>query len=82
MKNRLTYLGKFLLLTVGIFMVAKLVFMLCNHAVSSFSVADVFQVLWHGLALDLSTALYFLIIPFLVTMVAVWVKLPAWLMRP
>ena len=63
-------------------MAAKLVFMLCNHAASSFSVADVFQVLWHGLALDLSTALYFLIIPFLVTMVAVWVKLPAWLLRP
>ena len=82
MKDRILYLVKTYLLTVLIFMVAKLAFMLCNHAVSSFSVSDMFEVLWHGLALDLSTALYFLIFPFLMTMASVWVKWPAWLMKP
>ena len=82
MRGRILYLAKIYLLTVLIFMAAKLVFMLCNHAVSSFSVSDILAVLWHGLALDLSTALYFLILPFLVTMVCAWVKLPMWLLKP
>lgn len=82
MKERLTYLGKFLLLTVGIFMGAKWAFMLCNHTEGTFSVGDMLAVLWHGLALDLSTALYVLILPFLMTMVGIWVKLPAWLKKP
>ena len=37
------------------------------------------QVVGHGLSLDLSTALYFLIVPFLLTIVSVWVKVPRWL---
>ena len=61
---------------------AKWAFMLCNHTEGTFSVGDMLAVLWHGLALDLSTALYVLILPFLMTMVGIWVKLPAWLMKP
>ncbi|MBO4907504.1 MAG: LTA synthase family protein [Bacteroidaceae bacterium] len=63
-------------------MTAKWAFMLCNHTVSSFSVSDMLAVVWHGLTLDLSTALYFLSLPLLVTMAGVWLKLPAWLMKP
>lgn len=63
-------------------MTAKWAFILCNHTEASFSITDMFAVLWHGLTLDLSTALYFLIIPFLFTMIAIWVKLPKWLMKP
>ena len=40
------------------------------------------SVWWHGLSLDLSTALYFFIIPFLVTMASIWVNMPRWLMKP
>ena len=63
-------------------MAAKWAFMICNHAEGTFSVGDMFAVLWHGLSLDLSTALYFLILPFLITMVSIWVRIPKWLMRP
>ena len=82
MKKRLLYLIRFYLLTVLIFMAAKWAFMICNHAEGTFSVGDMFAVLWHGLSLDLSTALYFLILPFLITMVSIWVRIPKWLMRP
>jgi len=79
MKKRAGFLLKFYLLTVLIFITAKVVFMLCNRAGNSFTVGDVFDVVTHGLSLDLSTALYFLILPFLVTLVSLWVKVPRWL---
>lgn len=81
MKERLIYLIKFYLLTVLVFMAAKWAFMLCNHAEGSFGLGDMFAVLWHGLSLDLSTALYALILPFLITMASIWVALPRWLMK-
>ncbi len=81
-KKRLLYLIRFLLLTVMIFMAAKWVFMLCNHTEGTFTVGDMFAVLWHGLTLDLSTALYILILPFLIAMASIWVKLPKWVMKP
>ena len=69
---------KFYALTVFIFIAAKVVFMLCNDG----KVADMPAVIRHGLSLDLSTSLYFLIVPFLVTMVSIWVKMPRWLLKP
>ena len=54
---------------------AKQVFMLCNSEGHDIAVGDVWDVIVHGLTLDLSTALYFLIIPFLVVMVSLyWCK--------
>lgn len=73
---------RFYLLTVLVFMAAKWAFMLCNHAEGTFDLGDMFAVLWHGLTLDLSTALYVLILPFLVTMASIWVTLPRWMMKP
>ena len=81
MKDRLFYLFRFYLLTVAIFLVAKVVFMLCNLGEETFSVGDVFDVLRYGLTLDLSTALYFLILPFLLNVAAIWLHLPRWLYR-
>ena len=78
MKTRIIWLLKFYALTVFIFIAAKVVFMLCNDG----KVADMPAVIWHGLSLDLSTSLYFLIVPFLVTMVSIWVKMPRWLLKP
>ena len=72
MRQRLLYLVKFYLVTVLLFVVAKIAFMLINHEGHDFTATDVWQVVRHGLSLDLSTSLYLLIIPFLVAMVAVW----------
>ena len=72
MRQRLIYLCKFFLVTVVLFIIAKIAFMLLNHEGHAFSFSDMCDVIWHGLSLDLSTALYFLIIPFLVTCVSLW----------
>ena len=72
MRQRLLYLGKFYLLTVILFIVAKVVFMLANADEHAFTATDVWHVITHGLSLDLSTALYLLIVPFLVTAVSYW----------
>ncbi len=64
------------LLTVLIFIVAKVVFMLCYGSAHGITFGDGFEVIAHGLTLDLSTALYFLIVPFLVNLVGIWVRVP------
>lgn len=46
--------------------------MLANRSGQAFTVIDVWDVLRHGLTLDLSTALYFVIVPFLVTIASIW----------
>lgn len=69
MKCRVKFLAGVYLWTVLVFVIAKVVFMLvCKPD----SISDVWQVVSHGLSLDLSTALYILIIPFLLTIVSVW----------
>ena len=72
MRQRLIYLGKFFLVTVVLFIIAKIAFMLVNHEGHSFTVGDMLDVIWHGLSLDLSTSLYILIVPFLISMVSLW----------
>ena len=59
---------------IGIFIAAKLCFMLALRSNHPFEGADVWQVVKHGLSLDLSTALYLTIVPFLVMAVSVWWK--------
>ena len=63
---------KVYILTLAIFTFAKLVFMLVNYEGHAFDIGDVFNVIRHGLTLDLSTSLYFLILPFLTTVVSLW----------
>ena len=72
MRQRLFYLLKVFLATVIVFMVAKVVFMWANGDSHPFTMGDVWDVLRHGLTLDLSTSLYLLIIPFLITIVSIW----------
>ena len=78
MKLRLLYLSKFYLLTVAIFLMAKVGFMLCNLGEETFTAGDVLDVVGHGLSLDLSTSLYFLILPFLLTIASIWTSVPRW----
>lgn len=72
MKERVWYIIKTYLLTVLIFIIAKVVFMLCYQASQDFGITDMLQVIAHGLSLDLSTALYFIVIPWLLTIASFW----------
>ena len=73
MRCRVSFLLRTYLWTVLVFIIAKVVFMLCCHeATPVLTIADMKDVLVHGLSLDLSTALYFLIVPFLVCIVSIW----------
>ena len=81
MKNRLLYLVKTYLLTILLFVVAKVAFMLLCNEGHDYTAGDMAEVLWHGLSLDLSTALYFIIVPFLLTVASLWVTVPKWVFR-
>ena len=81
MKQRVLYLLETYLLTVLLFIAAKLVFMACYADTYSFTAGDVVDVVLHGLTLDLSTALYILIVPFLAAVVSIWVQVPRWLLK-
>ena len=74
MRERATYLLKYYLVTIALFVVAKLAFMLvCGNGLS---LGDYAAVVWHGLSLDLPTARYFFCLPCLLTVVSLWVKMP------
>ncbi len=72
MKQRILFLLRTYGLTILIFLCAKVVFMFANRTAHPFVWTDVADVLRHGLTLDLSTALYFMVVPFLVTIVSIW----------
>ena len=57
---------------VALFIGAKVVFMFANRGEQSFTLRDVAEVVQHGLTLDMSTALYIVVIPFLLTIVSIW----------
>ena len=72
MKQRVLFLLKTYGLTVVLFLLAKVVFMLVNRADHPFTIGDIWDVWCHGLTLDLSTAIYFLVVPFLLTVISIW----------
>lgn len=85
MRQRLGYLIKFYLLTVVIFIAAKVGFMLISGGDHPFAMGDIFDVIWHGFSLDLSTALYVFALPFLCMIVSIWYpheKFFRWILRP
>ena len=82
--SRMGNLIKSYVWTVVVFIVAKIGFMLCCKEGHEFTAGDMWQVITHGLSLDLSTALYILIVPFLLTIVSVWwknEKVQKWILR-
>ena len=83
MKQRVLFLLRSYLLTVVFFLGAKVVFLFANRGEHPFEAGDVADVLRHGMSLDLSTALYFMIIPFLLVVVSIWWtgRWLQWLMR-
>ena len=72
MRERILYLIRFYLVTMAMFIGAKVVFMVANIEGHPFGVEDVGDVIVHGLSLDLSTSLYIFLIPFFVSMVTLW----------
>ena len=76
MKQRILYLTKFYGVTVVIFIIAKLFFLCFNSDKDPVGANDVWEIILHGLSLDLSTALYLLIIPFLLTLACLWIHIP------
>ena len=65
-----------------IFIVGKCGFIVYNHDAATWTMADMLEVIGHGLSLDISTALYFLIIPFFVAWASIWLPMPRWLVKP
>ena len=55
-----------------VLILAKPIFMLYHQANHPFTFGDVMQVMGHGITLDLSTALYLIIVPFLLTLLSIW----------
>ena len=81
LKEKAIYLLKFYLTTVLLFIVAKGVFMLYNRVGHNFSSSDYWQVIQHGLSLDLSMSLYLLSVPFLLVVASLWLHIPKWIFR-
>ena len=72
MVKRVVYLIEVYLLTVLIFIAAKVTFMLYYVKEQAYTAGDVFDVLRHGLSLDLSMGLYLISVPFLCIGVSIW----------
>ena len=81
MRQRALYLLRFYLVTLLFFVVGKVGFMLYHHGGHDFSLSDMMQVIGHGLSLDLSTSFYIFILPFLLTIISLWVRVPRWVYR-
>lgn len=81
MKERVLYLLKFYVVTVILFVVAKVFFIIYHISREDLSFLDFFQVIRHGLSLDLSMTLYLLIVPFLLVIASLWVRIPKWVFR-
>ena len=63
-----------------VFIIAKVGFMLICHEGHIFTIADVWQVVTHGLSLDLSVSFYILILPLLLVALSLWIRIPRWVM--
>ena len=78
MKERIIYLIKVFLWTVLVFIAAKVAFMLANSEGHAFTGSDVWDVIRHGLTLDLSVSLYIIIVPLLLVILSLWIRIPRW----
>ena len=72
MRQRVLFLVRTFLTSVVLFLGAKVVFMLTNLGTEKFTAGDMWDVLLHGLTLDLSTTCYLMIVPLLLTVVSIW----------
>ena len=78
MKKRLVYLLSFFAVFLGYFLLQKPAFMLYNDAVGkAYSVGEFLQVTGHGASLDITTAAYLTVLPWVAVGISIWYrKLP------
>ena len=75
MKKRIIYIVSYFFTLLLLFVIQKPLFMLYNDAVGKeVSVNDFWQVMWHGVSLDATTAGYLTTLPLLVILVSIWVR--------
>ncbi|HZK03853.1 MAG TPA: LTA synthase family protein [Bacteroidaceae bacterium] len=73
MFNRAIYILKYYLVLLAIFVVEKPLFMLSTaDSFRNYQIQDYFQVIIHGLPVDMSVAGYLLIVPLLLTLSGIW----------
>ena len=70
--SRILYLLRLWLSLLLLFALGKMVFLMYNADVSPFGCADAWQVWWHGLTMDISTAGYVTALPLLLALISVW----------
>lgn len=70
--SRILYLLRLWFSLLLLFALGKMVFLMYNADVSPFGCADAWQVWWHGLTMDISTAGYVTALPLLLALVSVW----------
>ena len=75
MKKRIIYIVSYFFTLLLLFVIQKPLFMLYNDAVGKeVSVNDFWQVMWHGVSLDATTAGYLTALPLLVILISIWVR--------
>ena len=75
MKKRIIYIVSYFFTLLLLFVIQKPLFMLYYDAVGKeVCVNDFWQVMWHGLSLDATTAGYLTALPLLVILVSLWVQ--------
>jgi phosphoglycerol transferase MdoB-like AlkP superfamily enzyme len=76
MNAKLLYIIRIYFSYTLVFVFMKPVFMLYNHSEYAANFKDYFEVITHGLPLDLSTAGYLTALPLLITLLSTWLTIP------
>lgn len=71
-KGHLFFLGRLFVTFLAIFAVGKVFFLVYNREVMPFSIKDAAEVWLHGFTMDLSTAGYLIVLPWLVAFIGIW----------
>ena len=74
MKSRLAFILRYYVILVAVFVLQKPLFMLFGGDGHSFSLTDCLSVMYHGLSMDLSTAAYVSIIPWVVVLASLFIR--------
>lgn len=73
MRNRLLFIIRYFIHLVVLFALQKPLFMLFAGE-HSWRFTDCLNVMWHGLSMDLSTAAYLCVVPWLIAIASLWLK--------
>ena len=74
MRSRLTFILRYFVILVAVFILQKPLFLLFAGEGQSFSLSDCLSVMYHGASMDLSTAAYITVIPWLAAVASIFFK--------